>query len=153
MLKKIYNNWVAIWNNKWLFIPRVLAFVALCVVVPIILINQKFILFSKNTGGIDFNAWGLVCLLIGAIGVYVLLGYIIKAFEYSFIIQCLNGFRKCLIWIGLAYLGCVCINNNIEKIQYILKWSFVSVACGIVINPLPRWSYKTKYKRVKEELK
>ena len=61
--------------------------------------------------------------------------------------------REVLIWIGLAYLGCVCINNNIEKIQYILQWSFVSVACGIVINPLPRWSYKTKYKRVKEELK
>lgn len=152
-MKRVFNKWINIWNNKALFIPRVIVWLILVAVVPIILINQKFVLLSRDTGGIDFNAWGLIALIVVSIGIYVLLGYVINAFEYSFVIQCLNGFRKCLIWIGLAYLGCVCINNNIEKIQYILQWSFVSVACAIIINPLPRWSYKTKYKRVKEELK
>ncbi len=151
-MKKAFEKFVEIWNGKVLFIPRLIAWIVCVGIIPVLLINSQFVLFTRNTEGIDFNAWGLIAVLILAITTYAIIGYIVKAFEYSFFIQILNGVRKVLIWIALAYFACQLIVDNIYKIQYILKWSFVSVAIGIIINPLPRWSYKFKYKRIKEEM-
>lgn len=146
------KKFLEIWNSKYLFIPRALAWLTLCGVVPVILINQKFVLWSTNEGQVDFNAWGVIAIIIFAVLTYALIGYCVKAFEYNFIIQLFDGFRKCIVWLIVAYFACVAINNNVEKIQYILQWSMLSCSCGIVVNPFPRWAYKMKYKKAKEEM-
>lgn len=141
-LRQVFNSW-------YLFIPRLILWVGCTFVCPICLIMSKFKVFEKVEGDkIQFNGWAIIIILIVGIGLFYLLKYILKAMTYNYVSQIINGFITLVLWLILAYLLVDYISKFKEEIEWILKWYILSASLGVLINPLPRWSYNRKNKDI-----
>jgi hypothetical protein len=110
---------------------------------------SKFKVFEKVEGDkIQFNGWAIIIILIVGIGLFYLLKYILKAMTYNYVSQIINGFITLVLWLILAYLLVDYISKFKEEIEWILKWYILSASLGVLINPLPRWSYNRKNKDI-----
>lgn len=141
-LRRVFNSW-------YLFIPRFIIWLGCTFVLPICLIMSKFKVFEKVDGDrIQFNGWAIIIILIVGIGVFYLLKYILKAMTFNYISQILSGFITLILWLILTYLlvGYICTYQ--EQIRSVLKWYIVSASVGVLVNPLPRWSYNRKNKDI-----
>lgn len=147
------NKFSDFWNSKWLFIPRVLLWIALMGVLPITFINQQFSLFKRTESGISFSGWALVAIIIAYIVSCTLINYIRKAFNYNFIIMVLDGLVKVIIPIVALILLCRIITSYPAQIEYILDRSLITCIIGIIINPLPKWSFEHKWKQIGEAMR
>ena len=116
------------------------------IVLPIILINNKYHLFVKNEGDLRFTGWALVGLLILFIGLYALCSYIIDAYsvKYRTWVKLLKGFQRIILPLIVLYLMCGIINTNIDKIENIILGIIISESIAIIINPFPYFVYKHK---------
>lgn len=121
----------------WLFFAMIL---------PIILINNKYHLFVKNEDTLKFTGWALVGLLILFIGLYALCSYIIDAYsvKYRTWVKILKGFQRIILPLMILYFMCGMINNNIDKIENIILGIIISESIAIIINPFPYFVYKHK---------
>lgn len=137
--KKVYNSW-------YLFIPRLILWIGLTFVGPIITILTKFEAFTKVDNQIKFNGWAIVIALIIAIGVFYILKYVLSAISFNYIAQLLSGFINLILWLILGLVLVDTITNYSEQLKSVLRWSIVTCSFGVVINPLPRWSYNRKNK-------
>ncbi len=137
--KKIYNSW-------YLFIPRLVLWIGLTFVGPILAILTKFEAFTKVENEIKFNGWAIVISLIVAIGVFYILKYVISAMTFNYIAQLLSGFINLILWLILGLLLVNTITNYSEQLRYVLIVSIITCSLGVMVNPLPRWSYHRKTK-------
>lgn len=144
-IRTVYNAW-------YLFIPRLIIWIGCTFIGPILLIMSKFEVFKKVPvdGGekIQFNGWEIVIVLIIAIGVFYILKYILSAMTFNFISQIISGFINLILWLILGLALVETIAKFQEEIKWILKWSIASCSAGVIINPLPRWSYNRKTKDI-----
>ena len=141
-IRRVFNSW-------YLFIPRLVLWIGCTFVCPICLIMSKFKVFEKKEGDvIQFNGWSIIIVLIVGIGVFYLLKYILKAMTFNYISQIISGFISLILWLILAYLLVGTIAKFQEEMKWILKWYILSASIGVLMNPLPRWSYNRKNKDI-----
>lgn len=141
-MRRVYNSW-------YMFIPRLIIWIGSTFVCPICLIMSKFEVFEKTEGKtIQFNGWSIIIVLIVGIGVFYLLKYILKAMTFNYISQILNGFITLVLWLILAYMLVGTIARYQEEMKWILKWYILTASIGVLVNPIPRWSYNRKNKDI-----
>ena len=141
-LRQVFNSW-------YLFIPRFIIWLGCTFVCPIALIMSKFKVFEKVEGEkIHFNGWALIITLIIGIGVFYLLKYILKAMTFNYVSQLISGFITLILWLILAYMLVDTIAKYQEQMKAILKWYILAASVGVLVNPLPRWSYNRENKDI-----
>ena len=144
-IRTVYNAW-------YLFIPRLIIWIGCTFVCPILLIMSKFDVFKKvpveDGMKIQFNGWEIVIALIITIGIFYILKYVLSAMTFNFVSQVISGFINLILWLILALALVGTIAKFQEQFKFILTWSIVSCSVGVVINPLPRWSYLRKTKDI-----
>jgi hypothetical protein len=131
-------------------IIRAILYVALTYIAPIIFISVKFKLFENTEGGLKFTGWGIVAVLILALGVFKLLKYICDNFAYSYLIGVLRSFISSVWWLLMAMLMCVLVVKHLDQCMFVLKWSCLTCFIGMWVNPFPLMAHKSKVKVVKE---
>ena len=137
--KDVYNAW-------YLFIPRLVLWIGLTFVGPILAILTKFEAFTKVENEIKFNGWAIVISLIVAIGIFYILKYVVSAMTFNYIAQLISGFINLILWLILGLLLVNAITNYSEQLKYVLIVSIITCSLGVMVNPLPRWSYHRKNK-------
>lgn len=137
--KDVYNSW-------YLFIPRLVLWIGLTFVGPILAILTKFEVFTKVENEVKFNGWAIVISLIVAIGIFYVIKYVLSAVSFNFVAQILSGFINLILWLILGLLLVDSITDYSEQLKYVLTVSIITCSLGVIVNPLPRWSYHRKTK-------
>ena len=106
--KDVYNAW-------YLFIPRLVLWIGLTFVGPILAILTKFEAFTKVENEIKFNGWAIVISLIVAIGIFYILKYLVSAMTFNYIAQLISGFINLILWLILGLLLVNAITNYSEQ--------------------------------------
>lgn len=142
-------------KNIIIFWTRMVGWVVMSCVIPIVTFSVKFGLFQKTTVELDslgnvvrtsstaLNGWGLVsCILVGYT-ISVILKEVIAAYpQYSFTKQCLTGFTKTVLPLIVGFFVCMFLNGVIQNLMFCLGTLAVCQAIAIPLNPLPKWRYE-----------
>ena len=127
-------------DKKKLFIIRLVIFIALLLVPPIYL-AIRYDLFQK-VSKLNVGGWGILAIILCAIGIFVLLRYIIKGKQYAYWKQVLKAVLYVLVPCFTLYL---IIYISREYLDRLLELVIVFMACyfvALVVNPLPEYTYE-----------
>lgn len=137
-------------NSKIGCIIRAILYVALTYIAPIIFISVKFKLFENVEGGIKFTGWGIVAVLVLALGVFKGLKYVCDNFAYNYGLGVLKSFISSVWWLLIGMLLCVLVVKYVDQCLFVLQWSALTCFIGCFINPFPLMAHKSKVKVVKD---
>ena len=128
------------------FLCLAVGWVFFAIILPIILINNKYHLFVKYNDEYKFTGWTLVALLVLFIGLYALCSYIIDAYsvKYRTWVKILKGFQRIILPLLILFFMCNIISKNIADIENLILGIMISEAVAIIINPFPYFVYKHK---------
>ena len=145
-MQDLKNKAIEFAKKESTFLCLAIGWVFFAIILPIILINNKYHLFIKNEDTLKFTGWALVGLLILFIGLYALCSYIIDAYsvKYRTWVKLLKGFQRIILPLLILFFMCGIINNNIDKIENIILGIIISESIAIIINPFPYFVYKHK---------
>jgi len=145
-MQDLKNKAIEFAKKESTFLCLAVGWVFFAIILPIILINNKYHLFIKNEDTLKFTGWALVGLLILFIGLYALCSYIIDAYsvKYRTWVKLLKGFQRIILPLLILFFMCGIINNNIDKIENIILGIIISESIAIIINPFPYFVYKHK---------
>jgi len=129
------ESWLTPRKKFW---ARLSAWIVFALIVPVLFILFRFDIFHKETH-IAIGFWGLVVLLIIFSFVVSMLRYVVKAMPYSMIAQCISGFAKIILPLGIIWLIAFYIRNNLDVFLQALGVIIFSEAVAIPINPMPKW--------------
>lgn len=138
-----------------IFWSRMVGWVMMSCIIPIVTFSVKFGLFNKTTVKYDslgnviessstsLNGWGLVaCALIG-FTISSVIKEVIAAYPgYSLTKQWLTGFRKTVLPLAIGFFVCLFVNGIIQHIMFCLGTIAVCQFIAIPLNPLPKWRYE-----------
>lgn len=144
------KNAVKYFSSKIGCIIRAILYVALTYIAPIIFISVKFKLFENVEGGIKFTGWGIVAVLVLALGVFKGLKYVCDNFAYNYGLGVLKSFISSVWWLLIGMLLCVLVTKYVDQCLFVLKWSALTCFVGVFVNPFPYMAYKSKVKVVKD---
>lgn len=145
-MQDLKNKAIEFAKKESTFLCLAVGWVFFAIILPIILINNKYHLFIKNEDTLKFTGWALVGLLILFIGLYALCSYIIDAYsvKYRTWVKLLKGFQRIILPLLILFFMCGIINSNIDKIENIILGIIISESIAIIINPFPYFVYKHK---------
>lgn len=143
-------------KNKLIFITRLISWLLIGCVVPIIVFSIKFGLFNETTvlkdelgnviteTDISLNGWGIVsCVLVGSFITTIIKEVSSAYVGYSLTKQCLKGLLS-TVPLCVAFAVCYFLNGIVEELMFCIV---VIVICKIVstpLNPLPKWKFEKK---------
>lgn len=143
-------------KKRTIFIVRLVSWILIGCVAPIIFFAIKFGLFREVTvvqdelGNIvsrnDFslNGWGIVSVLLVGSFISNILKEVSDAFVgYSLLKQCYKGLCSTMPLI-IAFAVCYFLNGVLEQVMLCL---IVLILCKLIstpINPLPKWKYEKR---------
>ena len=137
-----------------IFWSRMVGWMIMSCVIPIVTFSVKFGLFNKTTVKTDslgnviesastsLNGWGLVSCAIIGFTISTIIKEVLDAYpQYSLAKQCLTGFRKTVLPLLIGFFICLFINGVIQHIMFCLGTLAACQAVAIPLNPLPKWKY------------
>lgn len=126
------------WEKNKVFILRLAAWIVFSLILPVCFILFRFDIFHKEPR-FALGFWGVV--VIGIILAFVIstLRYVCKLMPFSMASQCISGFSRVILPLGLILVVLVVLRNNLDVFIQTLSVVLVSEAIAIPINPLPKW--------------
>lgn len=138
-----------------IFWTRMLGWITMSCIIPIVTFSVKFGLFNKNVVKTDslgnvieaqstsLNGWGIIACAIVGYTASVVIKEVITAYpQYSLAKQWLTGFRKTVLPLLIGFFICLFINNVVQHIMFCLGTLAVCQFIAIPLNPLPKWRYE-----------
>lgn len=125
-------------ENKKLFLIRLIAFILLGCVAPILFIGFRFKLFGK-VSEFSLSGWGLIGIIIAFLFVIYVSKMIRNAMPYSMITQIIQGLLKVILPLFLLYLLINSLKNSLDAFSQSLLFTIICEFIAIPINPLPKW--------------
>lgn len=129
-------------------IIRAIAFILFSAVVPILIINQKFKLFSATDK--KFTGWGLIVILIVFLATNYILKMLVDIINSPYAKQLVSGIRKVLLPLLILILIVGSIDKYSKEVMWVLRGIIVSELLAILVNPFPYLARNSKDKRFKE---
>lgn len=141
-------------HPKSFFWVRFVLWVICGAVLPFLFIALRFNIFKKASS-LSLSGWGIIAVLIVAIFILVLIRYLKKGFGIKnvFISQCLNGFTKVIIPLGVLLVIVYISSKNLEALSQSLGCTTLCELIAIPVNPMPEWVEKCRKEENKNEQK
>ena len=141
-------------KNRTIFITRLISWLLVGCVAPIVFFATEFGLFEDSAivkdelGNViartnySLNGWGIVsCVLVGSFISNILKDVADAHTGYSLVKQCYKGICSTMPLI-IAFSVCYFLNGVLEQVMTCL---IVIIFCKLIstpINPLPKWKYE-----------
>lgn len=147
-MSKIFDWFDA--HPKTKFASRLVSYLVLSCVIPIILIALRFQIFSK-VGRLSLSGWGMIIIIFVAVILISVVRYIKMALKakYSMVGQILGGVCKIIIPMVACYVIVWGVKDDIQSFLDVFGIIIICEAVAIPLNPLPEWAYEMQ-KEVKE---
>lgn len=129
-------------KDKKIFITRLICFILIGFIGPIIYLITRYNLFRPDTS-MQIGLWGVIVfgILIGLAG--TLIWFYLQAMKtkYSILKQCIHGLLKVILPLSCVALLLMWFRDNLAMVIESL-WVFVCFELvAIPINPLPKWAF------------
>jgi hypothetical protein len=147
--KKSLMVWMAE-HPKTTFAARAFTWAAFAAILPFMFIAFRYGIF-KNQGTIAISGWGIIAVVIVAVFLIGLLGYLKQGMREGMAKQCIVGFCKIVVPLLMVLAVVQGIRSNIDLF---VKALGVTIACEIVaipINPFPAWLEERRKEKNLEE--
>ena len=129
-------------KEKRIFILRVIGWLTLSCILPVVFIGWRFKLFEGNNS-LQLSGWGLIAVIIIAVFLYTLVRYIRAGFtEWSMLKQIVNGIVRILLPLAAILAIVVSIRNSVETFIQALSCVLICEVISIPLNPFPEWIWK-----------
>ena len=136
--KTTQKVWLTEKKKFWL---RLAGWIIFALIIPVVFILFRFDIFHSKPH-IALGFWSFVVIFIIFVFVISMLKYIVKAMPYSMVAQCITGFAKIILPLGLIFIIAVYIRNNLDVFIQALGVVLVSEAVAIPLNPMPKWIHE-----------
>lgn len=142
--------------EKAYFWIRFALWLIFALIIPFGFICWKFNLFQTTTNtSITFGGWGIIAIIILFFVLRAMINYVKKGLPYSMTTQCLNGFIKIVLPLGVVILiGYILLTTFKDGLTNFLVVSGVILGCEIIaipLNPFPKWISENQSKLRKQE--
>lgn len=127
-------------DKKKLFIIRLVIFIALLLVPPIYLVF-RYDLFTK-VSKLTFGGWGIMAIILLAIGIFLFLRYLVKGKQYSYWKQVLKAVLYVVVPCFAIYLIIYLSKEYLERLLELIIVFMASYFSALVVNPLPQYTYE-----------
>ncbi len=139
--------------NIWFFV-RLLAWVLLAIVGPLVLILTQYDFFSATqTVSQKISGWGIIIIVIVFSGIYYVLSSVAKALPNPYLENVLMGILKVVLPLIIVYFLSGIIARNIDKIKLILMGSIIFQTLALFVNPLPEFIQNSKAYKLRNMIK
>lgn len=142
-------------KHRLVFWIRLVSWIAIGCVIPIVIFAHEFGLFVKVTVVYDelgnvvsktnstLNGWGIVSVLLIGSFLSSILKDVAEASSpgYSLIKQCYMGLSKTMPLI-IAFAVCYFLSGVLDQAMYCLIVLIICKLLSTPINPLPKWKYE-----------
>lgn len=123
------------------FLLRLIAYLIIGLVFPVVFLVYRFQLFSKITT-VSIGGWGFV-LIIFIIGfIWKLFSNLRKGMKFSFYKQIINGLCSVTFPLLIAVLSVYWLSGLTTELIEFLIVLLVCESVAIPINPLPQWKFE-----------
>lgn len=141
------------WINdhpKSTFITRAILWAILAGGLPFAFIAWRYGIF-KDSGSIAISGWGIIGIVIAAIFVFVLAGYIRKGLKPGPFKYLANGFCKVVLPLVILLIVVEGVKRDIALFEKALIVTTVCELIAIPVNPFPEWLAKRQSEMKLEE--
>lgn len=129
------------WTDKKKFWVRLVTWIIFALVLPVLFIILRFDIFHK-TPVIAFGFWGYFAIGIILVFIISMLKYVCRAMPFSMAAQCISGFAKIILPLGILWLVAFYLKENLSVFLQSLGVVIVLEAIAIPINPMPKWIHE-----------
>ena len=127
-------------EEKRIFITRFIAFALFGAILPFTFIAWRYEIFRAKP--MSLTGWGFIAIIIVAFFVLYVARALKKCFPHTMMAQCIGGFCKVILPLGILLLMVDGIKDNIDAFIQALTITIVCEAIAIPINPLPKYIWE-----------
>lgn len=127
-------------DKKKLFIIRLVLFIAFLLVPPIYLIF-RYNLFHK-VSKLTFGGWGIMAIILLAIGVFLFLRYLVKGKQYAYWKQVVKAVLYVIVPCFAIYFIIYLSKDYLERLLELIIIFMASYFLALLVNPLPQYTYE-----------
>lgn len=129
-------------KERRIFIARIIAWILLSCVTPVVFIGWRYKLFDK-AGSLQLSGWGLIAIIIICVFLYTMVKYIRAGFtEWSMIRQIVDGIVKVILPLAALLAVVIGIRNSLETFIQALSCVLICEVISVPLNPFPEWVWK-----------
>ena len=129
------------WEKNKVFLARLVTWICFAVIIPVLFIIFRFDIFHKESH-VALGFWGFFALAIIIVFIISMLRYVCKALPFSMAAQCISGFAKVILPLGVLWIVAWVLKNNLDVFLQSLGVVIASEAIAIPINPMPKWIHE-----------
>jgi hypothetical protein len=131
-------------NQSRTFWLRMLGFVFLTFVLPILSVGWKFAFFSEREVAYKLTGWGILATLFVSLGLFSLIKRYTKDLPHSGLKQFLDTILYLVLPLSFSTVILYLIKDVFEEVYFVLRVFLIFIPIGALINPLPGWAQKVK---------
>lgn len=125
-------------KKRKIFIARAIGFFAFGAGLPFAFIAWRYGLFTAKSGvQMSLGGWGIVAVAIVGIILIYMLRQVGKALPHSMLTQCMSGFVKVIVPLGLILIILNGVKDSLDYFIQALTAIIICEAIAIPMNPFP----------------
>lgn len=129
-------------NQLLIFWGRLVVWVLLAVVAPIVYVAVEYGLFKPQDGTTkSLSGWGIIAIVVAFAMVVAALKTVVAGLPKGHIArQCVSGFIPIVVLVAVLF-ALKTLENYLDELEHLLVFLIIVEGAAVPINPLPKWAF------------